>query len=127
MSCKMAEVHTAWEQVLLEQKKLLSKLQLTGEAVSLNDKIVCSKGALALDEIYLERIGGCEKGDSGWFIGSTNEDDEVEEYEAYWVHQLLEIRPAIMKVLSLPSGYLVVFNKDELIAVLDENDEEKNI
>jgi len=43
------------------------------------------------------------------------------------VHQLLEIRPAIMKVLSLPSGYLVVFNKDELIAVLDENDEEKNI
>lgn len=108
--------------IQLEQGILLNTLKLDGELVNFYDKIVCSRGALDLDEIYLERVSECEKGDSGWFIGSVGEDDSNEEFEAFYVYQIVGVRPSIMQVLSLPSGYMAIFKKDELVAVIDDND-----
>ncbi|WP_291581506.1 immunity protein Imm33 domain-containing protein [Clostridium sp. UBA6640] len=108
--------------IQLEQGTLLNKLKLDGEMISFQDKIVWTKGVLSLDNIYLERVKKHEKGDSGWYIGSVDESIATDELETYYAYQLLKIRPSIIKVLALPNGYMAVLDKDELKAVLDEND-----
>ena len=108
--------------IQLEQGILLNKLKLTGELISFQDKIICTKDVLKLDNIYLERNVEHEKGDSGWYIGPVDESISHEELEAYYAYQIIKIRPSIIQTLALPSGYMAVFNKDKLEAVLDEND-----
>ncbi|MBB6716534.1 immunity protein Imm33 domain-containing protein [Clostridium gasigenes] len=108
--------------IQLEQGTLLNKLKLIGELISFRDKIICTKGVLKEDNIYLERNGECEKGDSGWYIGPVDEANSNGELEAYYAYQIIKIRPSIIQTLVLPSGYMAVFNKDKLEAVLDEND-----
>jgi len=108
--------------IQLEQSTLLNKLKLDGEMISFQDKIVCAKGVLSLDNIYLERSKEHEKGDSGWYIGPVDVSIATDELEAYYAYQLLNIRPSVIRTLALPSGYMAVLEKDELKAVLDEND-----
>ena len=108
--------------IQLEQVTFLKKLNLVGETISFQDKVICAKGVLEVDNIYLERSGECEKGDSGWYIGPVDESKENEELEAYYAYEIIRKRPSITKVLALPSKYMAVFNKDRLEAVLDEND-----
>jgi len=84
------------------------------------DKIVAAKNVLELDNIYLERTKGCEKGDSGWYIGPVNDEHNAEEYEALYAYELLKLRPSLIRVLTLPFEYLVIFEKDELKAVVNE-------
>lgn len=108
--------------IQLEQCALLNELKLIGEMISFQDKIVCAKGVLSLDNIYLERKKTHDKGDSGWYIGPVDEMINTDELEAYYAYQLLKIRPSIIKALALPNGYMAVLDKDELKAVLDEND-----
>lgn len=108
--------------IQLEQGILLNKLKLDGEMISFEDKIICAKGVLLIDNIYLERSKEHEKGDSGWYIGPVDESISTDELEAYYAYQLLKLRPSIIKMLALPSGYMAVIEKDEVKAVLDEND-----
>ena len=78
---------------------------------------------LQLDEVYLQRARDCDKGDSGWYIDPVDETEETDgELEAYYAYQLLKIRPSIIQVLALPYEYLVVFEKDKIKAILDDND-----
>ena len=108
--------------IQLEQGTFLNKLKLDGEMISFKDKIVCAKGALSIDKIYLERSKEHEKGDSGWYIGLVDESIATDELEAYYAYQLLNIRPSIIKMLALPSGYMAVIEKNEVKAIIDEND-----
>ena len=101
---------------------LLNKVGVIGELVSCFDKIICSKGVLNLDDIYLERTKGYEKGESGWFIGSLDENDKEEELEVFYIYEIIKLRPSIMQILSLPSGYMAVFNKENLVAIVDDDD-----
>lgn len=55
--------------IQLEYGTFLNKLKLVGEMISFQDKIVCTKGVLSLDNIYLEGSKEHEKGDAGWHIG----------------------------------------------------------
>lgn len=110
--------------IQLEQGVFLHKLNLDGEMISFQDKIVCAKGALLLDDIYLERSVEYEKGDSGWYVGPVDNAISVNEFEAYYVYQLLGVRPSIVKSLVLPNGYMTVWHKEELKAVLDEKDKD---
>ena len=108
--------------IQLEQASLLNKLKIEGEMISFQDKIVCAKGVLDLDNIYLERIANYEKGDSGWYIGAIDEDNSGNELEAYYAYQMIKLRPSIIQVLALQSGYMTVFEKNKLKAVLNEDD-----
>ncbi|EOO17047.1 hypothetical protein IGA_03228 [Bacillus cereus HuA3-9] len=88
--------------------------------IKFSDKIVTAKNVLQLDEVYLQRASDCEKGDSGWYIGSVEETED--ELEAFYAYQLLKIRPSIIQVLALPYEYLVVFEKGKIKAILDDKD-----
>lgn len=104
--------------VQLEQNYFLKRVQLEGE----KDKVIVAKGTIELDNLYLERAKNYEKGDSGWYIGPVDESINTDELEAYYLYQLLKIRPALIQVLALPKGYIVVFIKDSIEAVLDQKD-----
>lgn len=109
--------------VQLEQVHCLRQLNIDGEMIKFSDKIVTAKNVLQLDEVYLQRARDCEKGDSGWYIGPVDETEEIEgELEAFYAYQLLKIRPSIIQVLTLPYEYLVIFEKDKIKAILDDND-----
>jgi len=111
--------------VQLEQVHFLRKLNINnGETVRFSDKVVVAKNILEVDSIYLQRSSDCEQGDSGWYIGAVNEEDDTEELETFYAYQLLKIRPSLIQVLALPYEYMAVFEKDEVQAVLNENDED---
>ncbi len=46
-----------------------------------------------------------------------------EEYESIYAYQLVKLRPALLKVLMLPYDYIVVFDGDTIVEILNENDE----
>lgn len=107
--------------VQLEQGHFLRKINVDGISIKFSDKIILSKDVLELEKIYLQRNGDVEKGDSGWYIGPV-EDDNTTEFYALYAYQLLKIRPAIIQVLALPNDYMVIFEGNEIKAVLNEND-----
>jgi hypothetical protein len=98
-----------------------------------DETVVYRVGALEAENIYAER-GELDtetdgEGDSGWFIGDSDredEDDDAEladdEFEACYVYELLESRPELLSILGLPSGYVAVFEGADLVAIMDEND-----
>lgn len=109
--------------VQLEQSHCLRRLNIEGELIKFNDKIVIAKNVLQQEEFYLQRSSGCGEGDSGWYIGPINE-EESGELETIYAYELLKMKPAIIQVLALPYNYLVVFEKDKIKAILNENDVE---
>ncbi|RAN87251.1 hypothetical protein B5P41_24515 [Bacillus sp. SRB_28] len=108
--------------VQLEQVHCLRQLNIEGEMIKFNDKIVIAKNVLQLDEIYLQRSSDCDEGDSGWYIGPINEAEETGELEGIYAYELLKGRPAIIQTLALPYEYLVVFEKDKIKAILNDKD-----
>lgn len=117
-----AEDLSVFLSVQLSQNHVLRKLSMEGEASLFQDKIVVAKGAMDVDRIYLERSMDQSEGDSGWYLGTVDGDYESPEIEAYYIFQLLKIRPSILKALAVPRGYLVVFDKENIEAIVDEND-----
>jgi len=109
--------------VKAEQNDVLSGLGLEGTPVSFQDKIILSKGCLEKPHIYLERQMP-KSGDSGWYIGEVGQPQN--ELIAIYVYQLLQLRPAIFKVLALPEGYIVVFQNNEIETILNEQNEPVN-
>lgn len=107
--------------VQLEQGHFLRKMNVDGLSINFSDKIILSKDVLELEKIYLQRNGSVEKGDSGWYIGPV-EDNNTTELYALYAYQLLKIKPEIIQVLALPNDYMVVFDGNEIKAVLNEND-----
>lgn len=107
--------------VQLDQGHFLRKLNVDGLSIKFSDKIILSKGILELEKIYLQRNGDVEVGDSGWYIGPVEDDNTIELYALY-AYQLLKIKPEIIQVLALPNDYMVVFENNEIKAVLNEND-----
>ncbi|MCP4711262.1 MAG: hypothetical protein GY869_21795 [Planctomycetes bacterium] len=84
------------------------------------DKVVFNQVEQDQTRIYLERIKTNKKGDSGWFIGTVAE--VIAEVQALSLGKLLDIRPDLKDILSLPTGFLVVINGEDIEAILDPQD-----
>lgn len=75
------------------------------------------------EKLFMERIEpDLEKGDSGWFINTLEDDSEDIEYEAIYAFQLLYLRPEIMSVLILPPEFIVLVDKNTIEKVINENE-----
>lgn len=108
--------------VLTWQISLLNSLSLKPEPAHFNKKLVMVKGCLQLLRIYLEREKTSRDDDSGWYIGDEKRPEAREkksELEGIYVYELLKLRPAVMKVLALPPGYLVTMEGDEPESIFD--------
>lgn len=110
--------------IQLQQSHFLRKINVEGETIKFSDKVVVAKNILQKSDIYLQRSDGQAKGDSGWYVGAVNDADDTDELEVFYAYQLLKIRPELIKVLALPYEYMVVFNDDEIKAVLNAEDDD---
>jgi len=109
-------------EIQAEQNDILHKLGIEGQSINFQDKVVIAKGVLSERRIYLERKSNVPKWDSGWYVGLIDNKNIERTLEAIYVYQLLKIRQSLLRVFSLPAGYLVVFDGDEIEAILDKND-----
>lgn len=107
--------------VLLHQAAFLHLIEFpASNAVTarFDDKIVLSRGCLSDRRICLQRteVSRGRPGmidDSGWYIGPVPPRKDPD-YQAIRVYELLHMRPAALKVLELPPGFLVILNGDEV-------------
>ena len=114
--------------IQLEQTDLLRLYNLTGEPIRFDDKIVVAKNVLHENQISLQRFS--DLGESGWCVNAIEKNENgkflnvtANDYESLYVYQLLKIRPSLIKALVLPYEYIVVFEGDTIIEILNEQDE----
>ncbi|QGJ70648.1 Hypothetical protein PBC10988_23460 [Planctomycetales bacterium 10988] len=101
--------------VAAQQNEILKQTEAEGVPALFQDKIVMAQGSVDEEKIYLYRSKAPSEGDSGWYIAPVEMDEgEEPEYEAMFVFELLQRRPALLKVLLLPPGYMVVFQGDQI-------------
>ena len=106
--------------IQVNQVDLLREYGIEWENVRYNEKILIAKNALQERDVFLHRLSNCRKGDSGWCIKSV-ENADVKDYEAFYAYQLLELRPALLSALALPYGYIIVFEGDNIVEIIDES------
>lgn len=116
--------------ILLEQTELLKMYGIEGVSTRFDDEIVIAKNALENSIISLQRYSDLGKGESGWCVEAIEEKPDetfktiaTKDYESFYVYQLLQKRPSLIKVLALPYEYLVVFDGDEINEILNEKNE----
>ena len=77
---------------------------------------------LDLRRIYMHRRKPVSERDSGWYIGPADdigEPTDPTQLDAIYVYRLLNLRKALLRVMALPPEYIVVFDDDEIEAVVD--------
>lgn len=108
--------------VQLAQNHVLKQSGTAGETCLFQDTLIASEKALNAERVYLERTDHRQDGRSGWYLGPAEGQVEQEELRLYYIFQLFNLRPGILKVLALPKGCVTVLDGDEVEAVLDAED-----
>jgi hypothetical protein len=82
-----------------------------------DDRVVLAEGVWTSEHYYLQRLASPPPGDSGWFIGSV-EEETLPGLVAVRVAELLHERPDFEELLSLAPGTLIVIRGCRIEAVL---------
>ncbi|NOJ76942.1 immunity protein Imm33 domain-containing protein [Myxococcus xanthus] len=111
--------------LLLRQISFAKKVGTAPEQVNLQDKVIVEEDCLSEAHVYMERATDVPPGDSGWFVGFASEVERDRILKSYRIWQLLHIRPSIVGAMALPSGFLVVWDGEAVLSVLDSNENER--
>lgn len=108
-----------------EQTELLNKARLQAQAVttSFQDTMLMKNTARAADTVYLQRLEPTCEGDSGWYMGVIGEEgsDDPKDYTRIHTYQLLSFCEAALALMPLPLGTIGLFERGQLVEVVDEN------
>ena len=105
-----------------EQASLAKELQINPTETRFDDKILIAKGVFEDEHTYLQRQNTQRQRDSGWFMGYQRQDNE--DFVGIHAFELLKWNPKLIKVLVLPTDYLVIVNDGEIHSILNDCDEE---
>ena len=105
-----------------EQASLTKELQINPSEIRFDDKILIAKGVFEDEHAYLQRQNTQNQRDSGWFMGYQKQNNE--EFVGIYAFELLRWNPKLIKVLVLPTDYLVIVNDGEIHSILNDCDEE---
>ena len=105
-----------------EQASLAKELQINPSEIRFDDKLLIAKGVFKDEHSYLQRQNTQSQRDSGWFMGYQKQNNE--EFVAIHAFELLKWNPKLIKVLVLPTDYLVIVNDGEIHKILNDSDEE---
>lgn len=113
----------------MEQTTLLNEYKADGVPTRFDEEIVIAENALSSSLICLQRFSDLGKGASGWCVESIEkqQDDkyriiETKKYSSCYAYELLQKRESLIKALAFSYGYLIVFDTDNIVEILDEND-----
>jgi len=110
--------------IFAKQSKVLSILGIEGVPTTFEEKITLSPKCLDAGRIYLKREEPKFPGDSGWYIGRSEKPSVGDKHEVMYAYQLLDHRAELLQVLSLPPGFLAVFNGDSIDAIINDKNED---
>ena len=105
-----------------EQASLAKELQINPTETRFDDKILIAKGVFEDEHTYLQRQNTQRRRDSGWFMGYQRQDNE--DFVGIHAFELLKWNLKLIKVLVLPTDYLVFVNDGEIHSILNDCDEE---
>jgi hypothetical protein len=108
------------------QAQLLSRAGCTGEPTRFDDRILIQKGCLENPRVFGSRQEP-KPTDCGWYIGPAMphggggpmDAPGVDDLEAVWSYQLLEVRPVLLSMLGLPAGWLCIWNGTTIESLVD--------
>ncbi|WP_394838147.1 DUF2185 domain-containing protein [Pendulispora rubella] len=93
----------------------------------IDQTITVLKAAIEQERFYMVRQEPSSPNDSGWYLGSAEDapqDHAPTNYTVVPLAALFRMRPAALRVLALPPGFLARFEGDALVGVGNEKDEE---
>jgi hypothetical protein len=82
--------------------------------------LVISTAIADKTRLYLERVGPCRPGDTGWFVGPA-EINSNPFVVTVPVADILTARPELATLLALPLGSLVILDAGTIQAILDSS------
>jgi hypothetical protein len=109
--------------ILAKQSKLISLVGIKEAAPTFQDKFSLITGCLNSRTLYLERQRSSSPGSSGWFIFPSQRSRAKEKREERYLYQLLDYRPALLQVITLPPGYMAGFDGDMIEVIANEKNE----
>jgi hypothetical protein len=92
-----------------DARKAVIDLHQAGRPVELQQTLVIARGAWSAPRAFLERRSPASPTDTGWYFAPT-ELGGITAMNTVPVRDLLEVRPDLREVLTLPDGYLVVLD-----------------
>ncbi len=112
------------------QAQLVQRISVEPADCHLLESFIAPKRLDFARAIYMERCEPTSAVDSGWFIGSAEDDgvvasEDPEDYAAQPIHTLFERCPAAMDALALPVGYLVVVARGAIVGISDPQGNER--
>jgi len=114
--CVVREVTvSAQQQVLASMVHQLTRAP--AQACSCHDTLLVEPGALEHDRVYMRRIGPASAGDSGWVL--TRTPTGATDVAPLPMSSLPSMRPHLLKVVTLPVGYLVQLDAHAVTEVWD--------
>lgn len=112
--------------VVAKQTALLNALGVDGVTSKYNQGVVLKREVLDLHRVYMHRRRPVNDRDSGWYIGPVDdvgEPPDPSHLDAIYVYRLLNVRSGLLPVMALPPEYIVVFDGDEIEAVVDPSNQ----
>lgn len=91
-----------------------------------SDTILVLKEAINAQDVYVNRSEKTKNGDSGWYFGLLNDENEgkhePDELVTMHTFELIKFRGEALRVLQMPVGTLAVFHDNTMTALVDKND-----
>jgi len=106
--------------VLVAQVEWLRRLQEQGSDVAFDQQIVVAGDALTASDIFALREEPKSDLDSGWSVApvpADSRDIDMSALCAVPVARLVEARPGLLPILTLPAGYLVRLRQNDVIEI----------
>jgi hypothetical protein len=110
--------------VLDRQTRVLADVGVEGQALDFDEHVLLVRGVLDRERVYLVRVQSPGGRSTGWRVAPTEGEDEGLEMEVESVPlwTLVRARPALLRAMLLPPGYMVFFRRDEIEAIVDPDD-----
>ena len=90
------------------------------------DTILVLKEAINAKDVYMNRSEATKNGDSGWYFGLLNDENEgkhdTDELVNMPSYELMKFRGEALRVLQMPVGTVAVFHENTMTALVDKDD-----
>ena len=91
-----------------------------------SDTILVLKDAINAKDVYMNRSEATKNGDSGWYFGLLNDENEgkheTDELVNMPSYELMKFRGEALRVLQMPVGTVAVFHENTMTALVDKDD-----
>jgi hypothetical protein len=124
------EPETAWRldvsaslRMLVDQTEILTRIGLPGEQINFDQHVLVVHGTLEMEQVYLVRVASPGGRMTGWRVAPTEDQEGEMEIDSIPLYELYRKRPALVRAMLLPVGYMAFFTGDDIDVIVDPDDQ----